>query len=226
MGKIIFAALFLLGTVSSLFAEDEAYLRDKKRLVLITGCSRSGTWYITEVLNFCGLKVDHERYADDGCVSWLMAVDALETPYGPGSLGLKFDHIFHQVRDPLATISSVYYTEHPPAWDFTHKYLPEISSSEPLLDQSVKFWIYWNRQAEKKAEWTYRIEDIEEVLPIMGEKLGVYLNPLALKFISKETNHRFLYKKFTWRDLEKALPRKLFEELQEASVHYGYSIID
>ena len=38
--------------------------------ILITGCARSGTTYITNLLNVIGLKVGHEILRENGLVSW------------------------------------------------------------------------------------------------------------------------------------------------------------
>lgn len=199
----------------------------EKRLVLVTGCARSATTYISKVLELNGLQVVHEGLAKDGCASWTMAVDASSTPWGPGSRGLEFEHIFHQVRNPLDNISSVYTTEPERSWEFIYEHIPEISHKDSHLVRCVKYWIYWNLKAESLAEWTYRIEDLEEELPVMSKKLGVHLDPMSLKFISKITNHRGPYvKKFTWKDLKEELPRHLLEELYATCLHYGYPITD
>ena len=202
----------------------ESALRSTQRRFLITGCSRSGTWYITKVLEMCGLEVAHEGFARDGIVSWCALANTYETPWGPGRKGMSFDHIFHQVREPLAAISSIYYTDHEPAIVFAEKYLPQITPSDSRLVKVVKFWIYWNQNAEKLAEWTYRIEDIEEILPIMGEKLGVFLDPLVLNFVDKGTNHRNDYVKFRWREIRAKIPTYLYNELVALSCHYGYGM--
>lgn len=198
-----------------------------EHLLLITGCARSATTYISKVMEMNGLQFVHEGLARDGCSSWTMAVDAAKTPWGPGSKGLEFKHIFHQVRNPLSTISSVNHTEGEASWKFICEHVPEISLKEPQLHRCVKYWIYWNQIAENKAEWTYRIEDLEKVLPEMSERLGVPLDPISLKLISKITFHRGDYeKKFTWRDMREQLPKKLLEELYAAALHYGYAIED
>ena len=41
-----------------------------RKKILITGCARSGTTYITNLLNVIGLKVGHEILRENGLVSW------------------------------------------------------------------------------------------------------------------------------------------------------------
>lgn len=225
MPRLIFSLLF----ISIAFCNGllEGGHRHEKRLVLITGCARSATTYISKLLELNGLAVVHEGLAEHGCASWTMAVDAATTPWGPGSRGLEFEHIFHQVRHPLETIASVYTTEPEESWEFIYKHIPEISPKDSHLVRCVKYWIYWNLKAEALAEWTYRIEDIEKELPVMSKKLGVPLDPNSIKFVSKITNHRGTHKKkLTWKDLKHELSRRLYDELQITALHYGYPIND
>lgn len=212
--KLILAALICLGSLSQLSAE---------KLILVTGCARSGTTYMTKVLQAAGLKVKHEAHGVDGTVSWTMAVPASKTPWGPAFKEGYYKHIFHQVRNPLKTISSVMVTEPKESWDFIQKFVPQIKSDDPKLVKAVKYWIYWNRWAEIKSEMTYRLEDLEIVLGEIGDRIGYPLRPEAMKGISKTTNHRKDYSHvYTWEELKEELPLELYIKLQDAAIRYGY----
>jgi hypothetical protein len=201
-------------------------VKDNKFL-LITGCARSGTTYITQVLKQAGLQVEHEFLAKDGCVSWLMAVDADYAPWGPPDNGIYFEHIFHQVRHPLLVISSVYTTEPKQSWDFICKHIPEIRAKDDHVVKCAKYWYYWNLKAEEKAEWTYQVEEIETILSHMSKRLKFPLSREILKCIPKTANHRGAYvHKFTWADLEAMLPPDLLSKVQTLALKYGYSIED
>lgn len=190
---------------------------------LITGCARSGTLFMTQVLIKCGLKVKHECRAEDGVVSWLMAVDSEKTPYGPPYKAEDYAYIFHQVRCPLKTIASVYSNEPPDSWAFIEEHLPQIHHKDSKLVKCVKYWIYWNKAAEEKALFTYRLEDAEEALAKMSIVLGRELSPEALKLVPKDTNHRLDYIVFyDWKYMEELLPKPLFLEFKKAAVRYGY----
>lgn len=198
----------------------------KKRL-LVTGCARSGTGYISAVLKLCGLDIGHEYVGEDGCSSWPMAVDALACPWGPTTQGLEFEHTFHQVRHPLLVISSVNTTEPQVTWDYVCHEMPQIKQEDPRIVKCAKYWYYWNLAAEKKAEWTYKLEEIDLVFEEMGCRLGVPLNKLVLKLVSRSTNHRWNHiHDYTWDDLRKELPKDLFDNIQKMAVRYGYSIDD
>lgn len=201
-------------------------IKDNKFL-LITGCARSGTTYITEVLKQAGLRVAHEFLDQDGCVSWPMAVNSDYSPWGPPDNGIHFEHIFHQVRHPLLVISSVYTTEPKESWDFICKHIPEIHPKDDPVVKCAKYWYYWNLKAEEKAEWTYQVEEIETVLSHMSKLLKIPLSREILKRIPKTTNHRGAYvHKFTWADLDAMLPPDLLSKVQTLALKYGYSVED
>ena len=192
------------------------------RLLLITGCSRSGTSYISDFLRLNGVQVDHEQDAPEGTVSWTMAIDAPWTPWGPGSRGYRFRHVFHQVRHPLKAIGSIV-NEEQRAWDFIQSYIPQVREQDPILVRAVNYWIYWNLAAERKAELTYRIEDVEKVLPKMERILRRKLDPKLLEVVPKNTNTRHANKNYTWEDLSRGVSKDLFKKLVMLTKHYGYT---
>lgn len=132
----------------------------RKRL-LITGCGRSGTKYVTHLLRRLGLDVPHERMGEDGIASWGMAVAADAVTWGVPASGYDFDHVFHQVREPRQVIASVT-TFKPRSWAFICAHTP-IPLDDPILLRAAKYWYYWNLEAEKIARWRYRIDNFQDV---------------------------------------------------------------
>ena len=128
--------------------------------LLITGCGRSGTKYASFALQRLGLEVPHERLGRDGISSWTMAVTAESRPYGPPSSAVSFQHIFHQVREPLATITSCM-TFNEQSWDFICHHV-ECPPLAPVLIKAAIYWLLWNQKAEEIATWRYRIEDFHD----------------------------------------------------------------
>jgi len=162
-----------------------------KRLLLVTGCARSGTAYTAAVLKACGVAVEHEFMGADGCVSWPMAVRAAQAPWGPAFDGATaFEHVFHQVRHPLAVISSVWSTEGQPSWDFIYAHTSRITSADAIEVRCAKYWYYWNRRAGRLAEWTYRVEELPEVWDELCTRLGRKLDASHLATVSARTNSR------------------------------------
>jgi hypothetical protein len=75
-----------------------------ERLLLVTGCGRSGTKYISFVLRRLGRDVPDERV--DGDVSgWTLAGPPARRAYGPGGV-VRFAQDFDQVRQTLHAIAS------------------------------------------------------------------------------------------------------------------------
>lgn len=197
------------------------------RFLLITGCCYSGTEYITKFLQASGIDVEHEYMNSQGCISWLMTARLKSTPWGPLSLNYKFDHIFHQVRNPLKVIQSVLNFCPIDIWPWLCDVIPEIKRSDSLIVRSAKYWYYWNILAESQAEWTYRIEDFDTQYVEMGEKLGLEFNEKTLQSISKNTNKKSKPKELlTWKALEDSLDAELFIKIRDLAIHYGYRPID
>jgi len=201
--------------------------------LLVTGCGRSGTGYTSQLLQESGLVIGHERLEKDGCVSWPMALDGEYEVWGPSAKGLHFKHVFHQVRHPLDVISSWHTNtgEATPGllktWKYVYDHIPQIKPEEPLLVRCAKYWYYWNLEAEKKAEWRYRIEDINLVVDEMEQRLGVSLNRTAFSNLRKDVNTRLPIKKWvTWLDLKQALTEEDFSRIQAMALKYGYPTED
>lgn len=224
-----FMTLFCITNSSfcSLFAVPE-------RDLLITGCARSGTAYVSQVLNACKLNVGHETDGAYGISSWVMAIPADQTPWGPARNNYSFRHVFHQVRDPLKTISSVFTTEGTKSWAFITMHIPQISLADLHIIRAAKYWYYWNLQAEAAAEWTYRLEDLDNLREEFERRLGVQLDSQKWGSIAKNANPRHLKPpragyiqtdkptEFTWDDLERELPLELFHKIQLLAQKYGY----
>ena len=222
MIKKILPILFFVIIILPLHAEQKI-----EKFLLITGSSRSGTTYIANVLTEAGLEIGHEHLKADGCSSWLMNVKTNHAPYGYIRTDLvHYQHIFHQVRDPLKTISSIFSTEKEKAFIFFKEYIPEIDrEKDSRLVQSAKYWYYWNLKAEAQAEWRYKIEELDDVWDEMNERLGLSLSRAPLKTTRKTINHRRTpLQKITWADLKGELSPDLFLAIQEMSVRYGYPI--
>ena len=223
----------------------------RTRRLLVTGCGRSGTRFISFVLRRLGLDVPHERLGRDGIVSWSMAVHACERPFGPPSGSVHFEHVFHQTRHPLDVISSVATFKHP-SWEFICAHTP-CSFDDPLILRSAKYWLHWSEHADQLATWRYRVEALGEVFPEFCERLDVDVDLAALERVSIDVNTRRrgrllhlgdelaerlrielpggvrerlgpsrpLSSALTWDDIT-AIDRDLATRIREKAVEYGY----
>lgn len=156
--------------------------------IMISGCGRSGTRYITFVLRRLGMDVGHERIGNDGIASWCTAVETEALPWGESIKNVTFNKIFHQVRHPLKVIPSVC-TFKENSWQLICNYIP-CSMDEPVMLRSAKYWYYWNIEAEKMAEWRYRIEEFSDVFDEFCWRLNVPIDRSALESVPTDINTR------------------------------------
>lgn len=197
----------------------------KKRIVqrelLIIGCARSGTAYISNILQQCGLRIGHEKTQKDGVSSWIMCVNTKHVPWAVDSRRrLQFTHIFHQVRHPLKVISSVQ-TEGRPSWKYIIKHVPEIKWEDPPLVKGAKYWYYWNLKAETQAEWTYRVEELDTVWDEFCSRLGKKLDRSQLEQVAHNVNARS-HQEVSWEDLQQQLDPDLYQKIRGLAQKYGY----
>lgn len=162
-------------------------MRTRKRL-LITGCGRSGTKYVTHLLRRLGLDVPHERMGADGIASWAMAVDVDAVVWGVSPRDYDFEQVFHQVRDPRQVIASAT-TFKPRSWDFicAHTAIP---AHDPVLLRAAKYWYYWNLEAEKIAGWRYRIDGLADVFEEFCARLRLVPDRQVLAQVDPDVNTR------------------------------------
>lgn len=194
-------------------------LPKKRKKILITGCGRSGTSYISALLIRYGFDVKHEAEGRDGVASWCMAVSNDKAVFGPALNEFKFDLICHQVRNPLKVISSVH-TISELSWGYIKEYIP-IKKEDSLLIKSAKYWYYWNIKAEEISGFTYRIEDIDLIFPKILGFLGAKNYSLdGLKNIPRDINKR-MHKEIKLEDIEKE-NSCLFKNILDLSNKYGY----
>lgn len=144
----------------------------RKRL-LVTGCPRSGTTYISQLLGMLNIDCAHERMGADGTVSSFFNVedevvdyivpDAYEAPFSEH----EFERIVLLVREPWACIHSMRANLPMATWDWLQMHCPEIDLHLELehqprpLEAVAAFWLRWNQriQAELRPDFTVRIED-------------------------------------------------------------------
>ena len=154
---------------------------------------------------------------------WTHAVDDKWICCGRGTYWFKFKHVFHQVRHPLKTMSSCT-TEPSWSWKFICKHIPEIKIDEPLIVRCAKYWYYWNCRAEKKAEWTYRVEDMENALDEMSKRLGISLEKNVLQNVPTNVNSRQRKIEYCWADIKAAVDPELYHKILSLANSYGYEI--
>ena len=189
---------------------------------VITGCGRSGTKYIAELLTRSGRDIAHESMGRHGIASWMWAVDARSVPWGPAPSLFRHprERCFHQVREPLAAIASLQ-TFADPSWQFIAAHTGSAADA-PILLRSARYWLEWNRLAEQRSSWRYRIEDIATVYPSLCERVSIDPDARALAEVPRSVNTRKgLYAMVGWDDIAR-LDEELAAKVREQAREYGY----
>ena len=137
-----------------------------KRLLVI-GCPRSGTQFITGLLNNFGMRVAHERMAEDGTVNcaWLatkMRGDTLIKT--KGRQHYDFDQIVHIVRHPLKCIDSMS-RELPPSWWDWQEQHSKLHVDPRNIEEVAAFWVFWADGCQHLCDQHIRLEDIQHLMP-------------------------------------------------------------
>ena len=199
--------------------------------ILITGCGRSGTTYVSKLLCEAGLDLLHHDVGPDGSVDWCLAVTSdVPLPWGKkgrSSGDYVFDRVLHQLRAPLAVISSSM-TIKDRSWDYISNFT-SINPEDSAIKKSMLYWLEWNRLAEAKADFTYRVEQIDEsptwnaLCSVLERPELVEQHEFLIQAIASDTNtRRDDYAPLTWDDLRNE-DEALTVKIAELADHYGYS---
>ncbi len=217
-----------------LFLMSSAHSQEDKRLLLVVSCGGGGTHYTARCLQNMGIHVGHEHVESHGYVGWPFAVGPYDS-HGRIVYKPPFHHTFHQVRDPLKVISTWINSgwaseiDHH-AYIFIRGAIPEIKREDPTCVQCAKYWYYWNLRAEEISEWTYKVEDLANVINEFEERLNVNLDKEVMLEVPKTTG-RWAEAgvgtvKVTWEYLKGNLPKDLYTNIQNMAKRYGYPIKD
>ena len=108
----------------------------------------------------------------------------------------------------------------PQAWRYVYAILPEVDPEASTLLRSMQLWYYLNQRFEREAEWTFRIENIDEVLPGLCETMGIRFSKKALKSVPRDVNSRE-HMIAGWSELFVESP-SLASGIMGLAGHYGY----
>ena len=211
-------------------------MRKQKRLVLITGNSRSGTTWLSRILRAKDLDVRHEYVGEHGTVSCFFFMDTPWYPFSPSThpKGLiahvgerlrqyEFEHRFHLVRDPLRTIGSIWSTigrEH-------QRWLEEFGVIDPGIKpkmlKAMHIWYEVNRRCTQATDHRFRLEDL-----VLGEKAWRAMSRMLSTSIdlptippSNKSRGIFLARRVTMKMMRAADPF-LAKSICRMAVAYGY----
>jgi len=184
--------------------------------LLITGCGRSGTCYISNIIQTLGLDIKHENAGRNGRVDWHYA-SKLKEVYK------KYDMVFHQVRHPLEVISSMQTTN---SWKYIKITIPEITEAS-LIKKCMLYWYYWNQLVEPYAKFQYQLEQIKKpnIFNKFCELLNVEVDFNVFDKVEKNIRNfnKRNHKNLTWKNLER-VDFDLTKNIKKLATKYGYKI--
>jgi len=179
---------------------------------IITGCPKSGTKYMAELLTVGGIPCSHEyKYRLVGVPtprkgkaesSWVAAPYVADTKA----------KVIHIVRNPLEVISTLrkvkfFERESHAHTSFVLNELPQLRKLKPI-DRYERFWIDWNALIKPHADFTVRVEEGEKIF----EKLKI--KPQKI----------YQNKKCNTNGIRQIWDRKLSTEFIRTANYYGYTI--
>lgn len=196
----------------------------KRKILVITGCGRAGTTFSAQALRSEGINIGHERLRKDGISSWYLVSGERNVPLGPSMADLDSipKVVVHQVREPLAAISSIQVLGGP-SWRFIANEVSIDADADSILLKSMKYYYYWNRMAEKISDHRVRAEyfeeDISYVLSTMkrSERLG------TLKVSANDRINTRRHTRVTWEEMRRE-DSVLCLKIQNMAREYRYQI--
>jgi len=200
-------------------------LNHREGQIAIIGCGRSGTTYTSQLFKAFGYSIGHESLERHGISSWCLVPDTAERCWGPTSQELRRLRIprVHQVRHPLNVIASIS-TATERSWQFIANFIP-IDADDSITLKGMKYWLYWNQLAETRAELTYRVEDIDSVLPDLFQIARFNESCSDTRLISKvpKNINRRDHGSLTWQAIE-AEDASMTKQIRELATRYGYTL--
>lgn len=179
---------------------------------MITGTPRSATVYTTNLLRSHGMEIqnDWRNPLEHGSVSWIFAFEDKKN-FGPARTGGgTFQHVFHQVKDPLGSIASmctepIFRAES--AFLQRHVYMPSFyEKPRSLARAALEFWVEWHDFLKKLRLPTYKIENVTAKSLFQLSKLEDLFHESAPQ-VPSTTNSRRHRPPFTWQELYTLDPR-------------------
>ena len=155
---------------SNLYIKECNFKVSKVYPLLITSTPRSGTVAMVKLLNKIGIPIrdDWGRIAFNqiGAVSWILAFsDKHDNFFGPVKINnARFNTIFHQIRDPLKSITSM--CTEPVTNDRYRSYIDrKININVTKYDKTsielrMIFWLEWHQKLDDFGFEKYKMEDV------------------------------------------------------------------
>ncbi len=151
------------------------FRKDDHKKVIVTGCGRSGTLYMSKVLTALGFDIGHEGFMADGVSSWYIVEPTRAQAVKDMVRGCDVVFI-HIIRSPLEVISSMMRCElirTRSSLDFFARTNPEYNDLE-LIERCARYWVEWNKFAAYRFSMDVRLR-VDDMPKALGELCEVFL---------------------------------------------------
>lgn len=197
--------------------------------VIVTGCPRSGTMYVSALLRKLGVRVGHEAFCagEQGMVAWWWPIHGAHSRWMPSpswDINTTPQVRLHQVRHPLKVINSM---GHITTWDRIGKYI-DVGTNRNTGRRRMLMALNWNKLCEQFVgpdSHRYRIEQLPDIFDEFCSWVGCEPNRGAFARVQhrnkRDPNRE--YNDYTWDDLSE-IDAELCEQVKEMGRRYGYDI--
>lgn len=194
--------------------------------MLITGCPRSGTAYLSRLFTYAGLPCGHEQKynnipSDVSPDNFRTIVPAIKNPKAESSWWAvphlkNHDKIIHITRDPLKVISSMMKHSFLEGQDIAEvaRTLPKILELQGI-ERYAYFWTEWNSIIEKHTKTRYTVEEIDKN---PRRFLAQFIEPKAIYF----NNHYNSWGKYEQKTLKDIPAGEIKDNFIKKLKQYGY----
>ena len=170
------------------------------RKIMVVGCGRSGTLYMSKVFAAMGLDVKHEKLGKDGISSWFHSFGNRQKMLIQNQMKEDERIYIHLIRNPIAVINSmvrVSQLKRRRALQYFKDLCPD--DTEGIYDDyslAMFYWVFWNRMIEKRGagvDIRIKVEDViqresyQKLCDVIGHKYD-FANLLKIRGISDKTH--------------------------------------
>lgn len=192
-----------------------------EKLLLVVGHPRSGTGFMSRLLQAFGLSIGHERMQEHGISSWMQA--------GRATAGVwnwsRFGDVLHVVREPLSVISSMAFTVLPKP-SVIERMGREIAIPREAgpVEQACHTYLGWNKLIDsRQPRMRVRVEEAPAIIRQFLRERRLLLTPdVAVKLPPANYNTR-PHRTLSAAELRCNIPEKLWVELIDYSRDLGYA---
>jgi hypothetical protein len=164
-------------------------VQKESKLILGLGHPRTGTVYITKLLQSWGLDVGHGIMGEHGTVDWSLITDDKSLSQDIDLKGFDWQHIIYCVRNPKDSIPSIIELAND-SLEFRSKFAGLKSNESPIV-QAIKSICHWDLIIQKiDPNIIFRVED---------ESLDLF-NYLKSENVNLTWNEEFLNQKINTKE--------------------------